>query len=38
VAVASSLKSDANRLFFKFKNIVENHLVNYPTPANLFYA
>ena len=32
------LKSKASRLFFKFKNIGENHLVYYPAPTNLFYA
>lgn len=32
------LKNRANRLFFKFKNIAENHLINYPAPTNLFYV
>jgi quinol-cytochrome oxidoreductase complex cytochrome b subunit len=33
-----TLKSKASRLFFKFKNIGENHLIYYPAPTNLFYA
>lgn len=32
------LKSKAAKLFFKFKNIGENHLIYYPAPTNLFYA
>lgn len=36
--IVHSLKSRANRLFFKFKNIIENHLVYYPAPISLFYA
>jgi ubiquinol-cytochrome c reductase cytochrome b subunit len=32
------LKSHASKIFFKFKNIFENHLIYYPAPANLFYA
>ena len=33
-----TLKSKSSRLFFKFKNIGENHLIYYPAPTNLFYA
>ena len=35
--VNNTLKSQSNRLFFKFKNIGENHLIHYPAPTNLFY-
>jgi len=31
-------KSKASKLFFKFKNIGENHFIYYPAPSNLFYA
>ena len=34
----NTLKTRANKLFFKFKNIGENHLIHYPAPTNLFYA
>ena len=32
------LKTRANKIFFKFKNMGENHLIYYPAPTNLFYA
>jgi quinol-cytochrome oxidoreductase complex cytochrome b subunit len=32
------LKSIQSRVPFKIKNILENHLVNYPAPASLYYA
>jgi ubiquinol-cytochrome c reductase cytochrome b subunit len=38
MALNNLLKSRASKLFFKFKNIGENHLVHYPAPTNLFYV
>jgi len=32
------LKSINSKIPFKLKNILENHLVNYPAPASLYYA
>jgi quinol-cytochrome oxidoreductase complex cytochrome b subunit len=32
------LKSINSKVPFKIKNILENHLVNYPAPASLYYA
>lgn len=32
------LKSINSKIPFKIKNILENHLVNYPAPASLYYA
>jgi len=32
------LKSINSKVPFKLKNIVENHIVNYPAPASLYYA
>jgi len=32
------LKSINTKIPFRFKNILENHLVNYPAPATLYYA
>lgn len=32
------LKSINTKISFKIKNILENHLVNYPAPASLYYA
>lgn len=31
-------KSIASSIFIRYKNILENHLVNYPAPATLYYA
>jgi len=36
--MSNLLKTRANKIFFKFKNIGENHLIYYPAPTNLFYA
>lgn len=33
-----TLKSINSKVPFKLKNILENHLVNYPAPASLYYA
>lgn len=33
-----ALKSINAKIPLKIKNILENHLVNYPAPASLFYA
>jgi len=33
-----SLKSINSKIPFKLKNILENHLVNYPAPASFYYA
>jgi len=33
-----SLKSINTKIPFRIKNILENHLVNYPAPASLYYA
>jgi len=32
------LKSINSKVILKIKNMLENHLVNYPAPANLYYA
>lgn len=31
-------KSITNKVPLKLKNILENHLVNYPAPASFYYA
>ena len=33
-----AFKSIVTKSFVKYRNILENHLVNYPTPAALYYA
>jgi hypothetical protein len=32
------LKSISAKVPLKIKNIIENHIVNYPVPASLYYA
>lgn len=32
------LKNKSSATFFKFRNLLESHLVYYPAPTNLFYA
>jgi len=32
------LKSLSSKVPFKLKNIIENHIVNYPVPSSLYYA
>lgn len=36
--VENKTLKQSSQFFMKFKNILENHLVYYPAPTNLFYA
>lgn len=35
---SSALKNKSSRIFVRVLNILQNHIVHYPTPSNLFYA
>jgi ubiquinol-cytochrome c reductase cytochrome b subunit len=32
------LKNRSSKFFLKLSNILQNHLIHYPTPTNIFYA